>query len=368
MKNLNKIITLSGAFLAFLIGSGVATGQELMQYYTPYGFKVVGTAITIAVILIVANFGFAYAGKKGNITKGSDVFEYYCGPIAGKAFDIFTVFFCYMSYVVMVSGAASTLEQQYSFPLIVGAVLIVVLVGVTVAFGLNSIVEVIGKIGPTLVALIFIMAFISLIMNAGNIPTNIESINNGTLQVTKAGANWFLSGLSNGGFCLLWLAGYTAALGMKEDFETLMKANVISSIVLVISNMVIGFAILAKLDLVHSLQIPNLYLATEIWPPLAYIFGILIFAAIYTTACPLLWTASARFAKEGTQKFRVITVNLAVIGLIIALFVPFNKLMNYIYVINGYLGFIVLAIMVIRMVPMLSKDKKDSIIKESTRD
>ena len=147
-----------------------------------------------------------------------------------------------------------------------------------------------------------------------------------------------------------------------------MKANVISSIVLVISNMVIGFAILAKLDLVHSLQIPNLYLATEIWPPLAYIFGILIFAAIYTTACPLLWTASARFAKEGTQKFRVITVNLAVIGLIIALFVPFNKLMNYIYVINGYLGFIVLAIMVIRMVPMLSKDKKDSIIKESTRD
>ena len=78
MKNLNKIITLSGAFLAFLIGSGVATGQELMQYYTPYGFKVVGTAITIAVILIVANFGFAYAGKKGNITKGSDVFEYYC--------------------------------------------------------------------------------------------------------------------------------------------------------------------------------------------------------------------------------------------------------------------------------------------------
>ena len=207
MKNLNKIITLSGAFLAFLIGSGVATGQELMQYYTPYGFKVVGTAITIAVILIVANFGFAYAGKKGNITKGSDVFEYYCGPIAGKAFDIFTVFFCYMSYVVMVSGAASTLEQQYSFPLIVGAVLIVVLVGVTVAFGLNSIVEVIGKIGPTLVALIFIMASISLIMNAGNIPTNIESINNGTLQVTKAGANWFLSGLSNGGFCLLWLAG-----------------------------------------------------------------------------------------------------------------------------------------------------------------
>ena len=73
MKDFMKIITLSGAFLAFLIGSGVATGQEVMQYYSPYGFKVIGTAITIATILIVANYGFAYAGKKGGITKGSEV-------------------------------------------------------------------------------------------------------------------------------------------------------------------------------------------------------------------------------------------------------------------------------------------------------
>lgn len=363
MKNFVKIITLSGAFLAFLIGSGVATGQEVMQYYSPYGFKVIGTAITIAVILIVANYGFAYAGKKGGITKGSEVFNFYCGPIAGKAFDLFTVLFCYMSYVVMVSGAASTLQQQYGFPLMVGAILIVVLVGVTVAFGLNSIVDVIGKIGPTLVFLIFIIASISLFMNAGEITTNIAAIDSGSLKVTKAGANWFLSGASNGGFCILWLAGFTTALGMKEDFKSLMKANVISAIVLVVVNSIIGFAILAKIDNVGVLQIPNLYLASEIWAPLAYIFGILIFAAIYTTACPLLWTASSRFAAEGTSKFKTLTAILAVIGLVIALYIPFNVLMNYIYVINGYLGFVVLAIMIIRMIIIMSKDKKaESII------
>ncbi|MCQ1530684.1 YkvI family membrane protein [Lutispora saccharofermentans] len=359
MENFVKIITLAGAFLAFLIGSGVATGQEIMQYYSPYGFKVIGTAITIAIILIIANYGFAYAGKKGDITKGSEVFNFYCGPIAGRAFDLFTVFFCYMSYVVMVSGAASTLQQQYGFPLIVGAILIVVLAGTTVAFGLNSIVDIIGKIGPTLVTMIFIMSSVSLIMNAGRIPANIAAIDSGSLAVTKAGANWFLSGASNGGFCILWLAGFTTALGIKEDFKTLMKANILSSIVLVVVNSIIGFAILAKIDAVGSLQIPNLYLASELWAPLAYIFGILIFAAIYTTACPLLWTASSRFATEGTSKFRILTAVLAVIGLLIALYVPFNVLMNYIYVINGYLGFIVLAIMIIRMIIIISNDKKN---------
>lgn len=359
MGNFVKIITLSGAFLAFLIGSGVATGQELMQYYSPYGFKVVGTAITIAVILIIANYGFAYAGKRGGITKGSDVFNFYCGPIAGKAFDIFTVFFCYMSYVVMVSGAASTLQQQYGLPLIVGAVLIAALAGITVAYGLNSIVDIIGKIGPALVTMIFIMAAVSLSMNAGKIPANIAAIDSGSMAVTKAGANWFLSGASNGGFCILWLAGFTTALGIKEDFKTLMKANILSSIVLVVVNSIIGFAILAKIDVVGKLQIPNLYLASEIWAPLAYIFGILIFAAIYTTSCPLLWTASSRFAAEGTSKFKILTAILAAFGLIIALYVPFNVLMNYIYVINGYLGFVVLAIMIVRMIFIISKDKKE---------
>jgi uncharacterized membrane protein YkvI len=358
MKDFMKIVTLSGAFLAFLIGSGVATGQEVMQYYSPYGFKVIGTAITIATILIVANYGFAYAGKKGGITKGSEVFGFYFGPVAGKVFDLFTVFFCYMSYVVMVSGAASTLNQQYNFPLTLGAIIIVILAGVTVAFGLDSIVNIIGKVGPTLVFLIFVMASISLFMNAGTIPANIAAINNGSLEVTKAGKNWFLSGASNGGFCILWLAGFTTALGMKEDFKTLMKANVLSSIVLVIVNTIIGLAILARMDVVGTLQIPNLFLASEIWGPLANIFGVLIFAAIYTTACPLLWTASSRFASEGTSKFRLLTAILAIIGLVIAIYIPFNILMNYIYVINGYLGFVVLAVMVIRMIVMISKDRK----------
>lgn len=359
MKSNMRVITLAGAFLAFLIGSGVATGQEVMQYYSPYGWEVIGTAITIAVILIVANFGFAYAGKHGNIEKGSDVFVFYCGPVAGKAFDLFTALFCYMSYVVMVSGAASTLQQQYSLPLAVGAGLIVILAGATVLFGLKSIVDIIGKVGPVLVCLIFIMTCVSLAQNWSGIATNISAIDSGSLEVTKAGANWFLSGTSNGGFCILWLAGFTAAIGMKEDFKVVMKANILSSIVLVIVNTIIGLAILAQMDILYNVQIPNLVLAEQLWAPLAGIFGILIFAAIYTSACPLLWTPVMRFAEEGTSKFKILTIALAAVGFVIAMYVPFNLLMNYIYVINGYLGFIVLLVMIVKMVMIIRKNKAE---------
>lgn len=360
MKKIGKLITLVGAYLGFLIGSGVATGQELMQYYSPYGFAVFGTAATIAIILIVANYGFSYAGKHGNLKTGGDVFTYYCGPWAGRVFDIFSVFFCYMSFVVMVAGGAATLEQQYNVPTIAGAILVAALSGVTVAFGLNKIVDIIGKVTPIMLLCIFVISVVCLIKNAAGIPANIEAINSGTLEVKKAGSNWFMSGASNGGFCILWLAGFSAVLGEKEDFKTLQKANVLSSVLLVIINMVIGFSILAKIDVVGAMQIPNLYIAKELWPPLGYIFGVLIFAAIYTSSSPLLWTSVVRFTKEKTPQFRILCAILAAVGVVVALYVPFNVLMNYIYVINGYLGFAVLAIMVIRMIIIRVKEKKNA--------
>ena len=32
-----RVIILAGAIIAFTIGSGFATGQEIIQYYTAYG-------------------------------------------------------------------------------------------------------------------------------------------------------------------------------------------------------------------------------------------------------------------------------------------------------------------------------------------
>jgi len=360
MKNLGKILTLTGAYLGFLIGSGVATGQELMQYYSPYGFCVFGTAITIAIILIIANYGFSYAGKNGNLKTGGDVFTFYCGKIAERIFDLFSVVFCYMSFVVMVAGGAATLEQQYAVPTVVGAILVAALAACTVAFGLGKIVDIIGKITPIMLMCIFAISVVALVKNASGIPNNIEAINSGALEVTKAGKNWFASGVSNGGFCILWLAGFSAVLGQKGDFKTLQKANILSAILLVIINMLIGFSLLAKIDIVGAMQIPNLYIAKEIWTPLGYIFGILIFVAIYTSACPLLWTPVGRFAEEKTAKFKLLSVILAILGVVIALYIPFNILMNYIYVINGYLGFVVLAIMIVRMVLMRLKKKNNT--------
>ena len=151
--SVSNVIKFAGAFVAFLIGSGFATGQEILQYYTSYGLKGVMTASVMFILFVYAGGSFIFAGYKENFHKGSDIFKYYCGDKIGTAYDYFTVAFLFMSYVVMIAGAGATLSQHYGLPATAGAVGMMLLAGGTVIMGLGKIVDIIGKIGPVIILL-----------------------------------------------------------------------------------------------------------------------------------------------------------------------------------------------------------------------
>src|SRR5699024_7831730 len=104
---------------------------------------------------------------------------------------------------------------------------------------------------------------------------------------------------------------------------------------------------LARSDALAGMQIPMLVLATVSAPFVASLISIMILAGIYTTAIPLLWTVASRFYPGGTRKYKFLTIFLALLGTVIGLWLPFDQMVNIVYVINGYVGAVLLAIMVV---------------------
>lgn len=348
-NNWRQIITFMGAVLAYMMGSGFATGQELLQYYVSYGYQGILVGITLAAILIFANWGFAKTGHQEGFNKGSEIFNYYCGEKTGKIFDWFTTLFCFMSFIVMLAGAGSTLEQQYRLPLIIGVIAMAIFAALTVSCGLNSLVEIIGKVGPLLAICVFLIGIATLVCHGGNIEPNILRIDSGELPLLKAANNWFFAGISNAGMSLLILAGFMTQLGRDTNpLRPLMSGQALGILLYAVISVLIGFALTSQVDLIAGAQIPNLLLANNISPVLGYLFGLVIFAAIYTTACPLLWTTASRIAKEGSVTFQLVTYILSIVGVVLALSIPFDILINYIYVLNGYGGAIFFCFMLFR--------------------
>ena len=89
----SKVISFAGAFIAFLIGSGFATGQEVLQYFTSYGYFGMAGVLVVYLLFLYVGINFITVGQEQNFPKGSDIFRYYCGKSLGTFFDYFSIIF-----------------------------------------------------------------------------------------------------------------------------------------------------------------------------------------------------------------------------------------------------------------------------------
>jgi uncharacterized membrane protein YkvI len=344
-----RVMTYAGAFIAFLIGSGFATGQEVLQYFSSYGYLGLLGVMVVFLLFLYVGVDFVTVGQKYKFPKGSDVYKYYCGNIVGSFYDYFSIAFIYMSYIVMIGGSGATLNQQYGFPIWVGGIIMGLLAAGTVILGLGKIVDVIGKIGPVIILLTIILGVSAILKNPGGLVNANKILPQ--LKLLKASSNWFYAAASYVGFCMLWLAAFMTSMGASSDSK---KESVLGvtfgAIGFSVALGIITLGILANIEQISGTMVPTLVLAENISSILATLFSFIVVAGIYTTSVPLLWQVVARFSEEKTIRFKVLTIVLAAIGVFIGLKVPFDKLVNIIYVINGYVGILLLGFMIMKTI------------------
>ena len=346
--NIGAVIALCGACIAFYIGAGFATMQEVMQYEASYGSQFWVVIFVAAAIYVYTNISFATNGNRLKLERGSDIYQHYSGKIIGTFFDYFSAFFCYMCFIVMCGGANSTATQQWGLPNGVGAIILTIAVVATAFFGLDGILNALGKLGPVIIILILIVSTITAISGAPNFGANVAAVDQGVYPIKQVGGgNPIVSGLSYGGFVILWFAAFLSEIGAKNKLKEVNTGMILSTLFIFGAAAVCCFALIGHISETATADIPALILANKIHPVFAQAFAVIIFAGIYTTAVPLLWTGVGRIAKEGTSRYKLLTVVGGVIGLIAAWFLPYKDLVNVLYGLNGYLGFILVGFMIV---------------------
>ncbi len=368
-----RMLNYLGAVCAFAIGSGFASGQELMQYYTSYGWQMFLVGGVFIFIFIYTNYRCSAESMAFGMSDSSKIFQLYCGKALGKFFSLFCGFFCYLSFIVMLAGAGAALNQQYGLPIAVGAVIMCVVVVLVTIAGLNGIVEVIGKVGPIIIILVLAIAVFTCFAHASGIEPGIAAIEAGEYDgiISKVGNNWAMSGLSYAGFVLLWFAGFMANLGSSTnetgEYKELLVGQIFGGLIYIAACWICAIALASQINLTAGANIPNLVLAAQVWPPLAAIFAIVIYAAIFSTACPLLYTAATTVSEEGSNQYKIIAAVGAAIALVIAIFVPYQGLVNVVYGYCGYVGaafFVIIIIHEIRFYKRASEHYTETMVQE----
>ena len=342
-----NVLKISGAFMAFLIGSGFATGQEALQFFVANGLKgVLGIAIILIFFIYLVNT-FLKVGKERGLKRNEDVFKFYSGNIAGAFFTWYTMAFIIGVHAIMLSGAGATLHQYYGLPPIVGSTAIALLSMATLLLGLKKIVEFIAGIGPVIVAMIIFIAIAVLIKNPGSIFRGNDLIP--TLNILSASSSWILSAFLYVGLSILGLASLLPAIGTTiESKKDIAYISFLGPLFFCTGLVFVSLALISQVVEVNGQMIPIMGLANSVLPIYGTIFAVIIFLGIYSTATPLIWTVCARFAEEGTTRYRVLVVALTGVGYFGGMLLPFDKLVNLIYPTVGYVGIAFLIFVVIK--------------------
>lgn len=346
--NFRAALGITGAYVAYMMGSGFSTGQEILQYFACYGISGLFSILLCMALLVFAAVSFARAGSRERFERPEEVYVYYCGKKLGRAYHYFSVVSIYLCFIVMTAAAGAAVEQHLGVSRIVGAVAIGALACITVMLGLNGLVNILAHIGPVMIIMVIVMGIITLCR--ADMTTAAETIRKiPEMELLRASKSWVMASISYVGISVVWLPSYLTEIGKNAPNVKTASVGAAGGVVaFYIAMLVIYFATMLNIDTLAGTQIPMLILAADISPLMSIVFSAIIITGIYTAAVPLLWQTAFRLAEEGSLRFRRVSALLAAVGTAASLLLPFNRLMNVVYVLIGYLGFLLLICVLIR--------------------
>lgn len=341
-----SVIKLAGAFIAWIIGSGFATGQEILQFFTSYGYR------SYAVILINLA-GFIYfgwlilkAGYEHREEEKFNHFKYFCGVKLGTFYTWLIPIILLLIMPVLISGAGATLNEYYGVEHWIGSAIMTALVLIAYLIGFERLMKIVSTLGSSIIIFILVVGTISMIQNWGHFEeaSRYEEL----LGSSQNSPHWLISAVLYLSLVFITGSTYFTKIGMTAKVRQEAKHGILlGSVVAILTTAIINTAMLLNAESIASLSIPVLFLAKNISHLLGSVFSIFLILGMFSSCTAMLWTVCNRFTfggKRGNQLFAVfIAILVFVLGLL-----SFTDLVATLYPLVGSAGLVFIGSMLIK--------------------
>lgn len=345
MKNIIKI---SSAFMGIIIGAGFASGQEILQYFTSFGMKgTIGAAISI---LLFGYLGMILTklGSRLQTDSHKEVIYKISGRYLGVLIDFILIFILFGIGIVMISGSGSIFKQQFGMPHFVGTTLMTALILITILSNVDRVVKVIAMVTPFLILGVFVLFIYSI----GTMDHSFAALERVATKQPSATHHWLISVINYVSLAIAMGASMTIVMGGDEPNEKIASyGGLVGGIGVGILIIMHHIAIYAKVDDIGALDMPSLGLANQISPIYGVLYSIILFGMIYNSAISMFFSFGTRFFTPKTKKYNwFVTCTLLVA--FAASFFGFKQLVSFFYPLFGYLGLILIGVLIIASIRM----------------
>jgi uncharacterized membrane protein YkvI len=336
--NWREILKFAGAFIAWVIGSGFATGQEILRFFTSYGIGSYGVVLINLIGFLLLGQTLMLTGFDHRVDKGFRHFEYYCGKRLGKLYFMATPLILFLITSVLLSAAGSMFSEYYGINHYVGSTLMAVMLLSAYLIGFERFVKVVSRIAPIVIAFCLFVGIASVILDF----QTIQAVDGYTevLKPYQASPNWALSAILYLSLDFLTGGTYYTNLGASAKQRSSAKwGAIIGAVALVVAIAIMNSAILLNGEDASALAIPTLYLANKIHSLLGGAFSVILLMGMFASSSATLWSICSSFFQPGSLKNNVFALAVVSGALTLGL-LPFGKLVSVFFPLIGYYGLI----------------------------
>lgn len=329
MKNVWKIVFV---IIGALIGAGFASGQEIYSFFYHYAVQGIFGIILCSVLLSITIGKVMIICVKYDI----DTYEEFLKIILhnrkiSMLVNAMVNVFLVITFFIMIAGFGAYFFQELQINAIIGSSILALICFFIFQTNVKGLVKANEMIVPLLIGFIILIG----ILNIDAISFNItaEHIKN---NITD---NFILSSLLYASYNSILLI--PVLLTLRRYLQTKKQIITISAITGIITGVlgIILFFILSKVDVsITTLEMPAVYVVGKFFYSLKIVYGFIILASIFTTSISIGMSLLQNITKN-KKSYTQFAVILCITSVIVSK-IGFSNLVNTLYPLFGYLGFI----------------------------
>lgn len=358
-----NVVGIALSFIGLLVGAGFATGQEVVQYFTSFGIPGMWGILVAGLVMTLAGTVFLQLGSYFHASEHNQVFRNITHPIISRILDVAVILTLFAVGFVMLAGAGSNMQQQFGWPAWVGSLLMLVLVLITGMFDVDKVSQVIGLLTPTIIIAVLFVGTYTLL----HMPENVDAAISASEAIESPIPFWLVSALNYNGLALILAVSMSLVIG--GDNISPREAGVggiVGGAVYAVLMAIAGFSLLMNAENVGDSDIPMLTLVDNVHPVLGVIMAVIIYLMIFNTAIGMFYALGKRLSSGNESKYRIIFIAGCLAGFAVS-FAGFKALMQYVYPVLGYMGIVLVVILVVGWLRSLGKIKDEGLRRERIR-
>lgn len=333
-----KSFQLAFIYVGTIVGAGFATGKEIVEFFSQYGFMgLIGICISglcfigfgVKIMLLAIELQ-ARSFQQLNV----HIFGPYFAPVINLIMFVMLVGVT----SVMLSGAGSVFQEQLHLPKMAGILITIIFTLIVLLIGTRGLVWVNTLVVPVLILFSFLLAYL-----AFHLPDFMGNVAKGFHFTWGAIIDSFAYAAFNISLATAVLVPAATEIGDKKAVK---RGGVIGGLALTLI-LISSHVTLVQLPSLTEFQIPMAVMVNTLATSFHFLFIIVIYGEIFTSVVGNLYGLE-RFVKRKIPG-NTLTIGMAILSVAFAIsMVDYGTLLSFLYPLFGYISLVFLLLLIIR--------------------